>query len=322
MPRYALDTSFGLGRLKAYLRLDVGTGDPPPLEAGRFRRKLERVRGRARERVREARAELRRERQRARRLEDSFEIVPAEPTLDHPAAPNDLVDLYLDLIQRALWDRLHDDRLKRKTVWPATAHTMVTHQNMHVLRSCIEDVLTNDVTGDLIEAGVWRGGTTIFMRAVLKAHGVEDRTVWVADSFEGLPLPNVEKYPEDGIGPVATLHQAEELAVSLHQVKSNFSKYGLLDDQVRFLQGWFSETLATAPIERLAVIRLDGDMYESTMDSLTALYPKLSPGGYLIVDDYEIPACAKAVHDYREENGIGAEIRRIDTRSVYWQNPL
>jgi O-methyltransferase len=91
------------------------------------------------------------------------------------------------------------------------------------------------------------------------------------------------------------LHKARELAVSLEQVKANFDRYGLLDDQVRFLKGWFRDTLPVAPIERLAVLRLDGDMYESPMDTLVNLYPKLSEGGYVIVDDYgAIPACRQA----------------------------
>jgi len=80
----------------------------------------------------------------------------------------------------------------------------------------------------------------------------------------------------------------------------NFRKYDLLDRQVRFLKGWFSETLPGCPIERLAVLRLDGDMYESTMDALKHFYPKLSAGGYLIVDDYgAAPACKTAIHEFR-----------------------
>ena len=153
----------------------------------------------------------------------------------------------------------------------------------------------------------WRGGATIFMRAVLKAYGVTDRYVWVADSFEGLPPPETGKYPHDAGD---RLHEARELAVSLEEVKANFERYGLLDDQVRFLKGWFRDTLPAAPIERLAVLRLDGDMYESTMDTLVNLYPKLSEGGYAIVDDYgAIPACRQAVNDYRSANAITEKIR-------------
>ena len=117
------------------------------------------------------------------------------------------------------------------------------------------------------------------------------------------------------------LHQFRFLAIPQEEVQANFKKYGLLDDQVVFLKGWFADTLPTAPIERLAVIRLDGDMYGSTMDALNNLYPKLSSGGFCIIDDYALKSCSTAVHDYREKHGIKAEMIQIDPIAVYWQKP-
>ena len=116
---------------------------------------------------------------------------------------------------------------------------------------------------------------------------------------------------------------AVELAVSLEQVRANFAEYGLLDEKVRFLEGWFEDTLPTAPIARLAILRLDGDLYKSTMDTLQHLYPKLSAGGYVIIDDYwAIAACREAVTDYRQQQGITEPIRRMDWTGVYWRlNP-
>jgi O-methyltransferase len=140
--------------------------------------------------------------------------------------------------------------------------------------------------------------------------------VWVADSFQGLPKPD-EAYPEDRGDSHWTF---PELAVSLEDVKRNFKRYGLLDDQVRFLVGWFRDTLTPAPIERLAVLRLDGDMYESTMDVLTALYPKLSVGGYCIIDDYGyIASCRTFVETYRRAHNITEPIKVIDGGGVFWQ---
>jgi len=109
------------------------------------------------------------------------------------------------------------------------------------------------------------------------------------------------------------------LGVDEKSVRENFDRYGLLDDQVRFLPGWFSETLPAAPIERLSVLRLDGDLYESTLDAMNPLYPKLSPGGYVIIDDYLVPGCRAAVDEYRAEHGITDPIERIDRWSVYWR---
>jgi hypothetical protein len=208
-------------------------------------------------------------------------------------------------------------RVEGRWPWPPTAHTMIGLKRLDNIQFCVESVLAKDVPGDLIETGVWRGGAVIFMRAALKAYAVKNRCVWVADSFEGLPLPNRERYPADG---GSKLHKYEALAVSLEQVKSNFEKYGLLDDQVRFLKGWFRDTLPGAHIRQLAVIRLDGDLYESTIDALTHLYPKLSVGGYLIVDDYGcFEMCRRAVDDYREEHRISDEIVSVDWSGVYWQ---
>lgn len=162
------------------------------------------------------------------------------------------------------------------------------------------------------------GGAAIFERAILKAHDIKDRLVWVVDSFEGLPAPNVEKYPQDAS---SRLHTFKELSVSLNKVKANFELYGLLDEQVRFLKGWFKDTLPKAPIKKIALLRLDADMYESTKDALINLYPKLSPGGYIIIDDYgAIPACRQAVEDYRKSMGINAEIMPIDWSGIYWKH--
>jgi Macrocin-O-methyltransferase (TylF) len=200
--------------------------------------------------------------------------------------------------------------------WPLLAETMIGIKRLDNLQFCVEDVLKNDVAGDLIETGVWRGGAAIFMRAILKAYGITDRNVWVADSFQGLPVPDPEKYAADAND---NLHQATFLQVPLEEVMANFEKYDLLDDQVRFLKGWFKETLPTAPIRTLAVLRVDGDMYESTMDALTSLYPKLSVNGYVIIDDYTLKGCHQAVHDFREKHLISDQIRDIDGSGVYWQ---
>ena len=201
--------------------------------------------------------------------------------------------------------------------WPLHGHTMIGLKRLDNLQACIEDVIRNDVPGDLIETGVWRGGATIFMRAVLKAHGVTDRNVWAADSFEGLPRPSPDRYPDDLGDPH---HTYDYLKVSLEDVKKNFETYGLLDDRVRFLKGWFKDTLPKAPIKSLAVIRLDGDMYESTMDGLSNLYQKLSVGGFVIVDDYGYwEGCRKAVHDFRTSHGIADRLEEIDWSGVYWR---
>jgi O-methyltransferase len=197
--------------------------------------------------------------------------------------------------------------------WPLFGFSMAGHRRLDNVHACVEQVLRDNIPGDFIETGVWRGGMTILMRALLKAHGVTDRVVWVADSFEGLPAPRDER---DG----ADLSDVQQLKVSLEQVQENFSKFGLLDDQVRFLKGWFEDTLPQAPIERLAILRLDGDLYSSTMDALKNLYHKVSAGGFVIVDDYHSwPSCKAAVTDFLRERGLTPKIQDIDWTGAYWR---
>jgi hypothetical protein len=240
-------------------------------------------------------------------------------------------NLYLDLLKRCLANVIYQDpsTLLGKSLpfdmqnrgegrgWPVLAHTMIGIKRLDALHFCMEDVLDRGVPGDFIETGVWRGGAAIFMRGLLMARGVTDRVVWAADSFAGLPPPDPARYPQDA---KYHFHEHAPLAVSLEEVQENFRRYGLLDDQVRFLKGWFRDTLPAAPIRRLAVLRMDGDLYESTMDALTHLYPKLERGGYAIVDDYgDVPACQQAVTEYRQAHGIRAEIVPIDQAGVLWR---
>lgn len=203
--------------------------------------------------------------------------------------------------------------------WPLGAHTMVGTRRLDNVQFCVEDILKNNIEGDLIEAGVWRGGASIFMKAILKAYGDNERIVWVADSFKGLPPPNTEKYPQDK-GDI--FYKVDFLSVSLEEVKDNFKSYNLLDNRVKFLVGWFKDTLPKAPMKKLSLVRCDGDMYESTVDILTNLYDKLSVGGYIIIDDYYfINSCKEAVDDFRKINNIKDKIYDItDIRGgIYWK---
>jgi hypothetical protein len=193
---------------------------------------------------------------------------------------------------------------------------MIGLKRLNNLQVCIETVLEEGVPGDFIETGVWRGGACIFMRGVLAAYGVNDRKIYVADSFEGLPKPEAGKFPPDKGD---THYQNRYLAVPREEMEENFRKYGLLDDKIVFLKGWFKETLPAAPIEQLAILRLDGDMYSSTIDAISNLYPKLSKGGFCIVDDYALKGCRAAIDDYRAQNGINAPMESIDSASSFWR---
>ena len=175
------------------------------------------------------------------------------------------------------------------------------------------------------------------MRGILKGYSVTDRAVWVADSFAGFPhaeeqgassrsfsspeLASLRAYERESLP--ENMRISVDLVsegTSYEDVRDNFARYGLLDDQVRFLRGWFCDTLPSAPIERLALLRLDGDLYDSTYDALQALYPRLSVGRYAIVDDYNFfIECRQAVHDYLDAINAEADIERVDNEAVFWQ---
>lgn len=244
------------------------------------------------------------------------EVIPLRGTLKHALwAPvrRTLAGRGYLLAQRVEFDY---ERAAEGGEWPAHADTMVGLERLNNIQECVTYAVQHDVPGDLVEAGVWRGGSAIFMRAVLQALEDPDRCVWAADSFRGLPKPRPEHARDAG----DSHWTFGQLAIPLDVVKANFARYGLLDDRVRFLPGWFSDSLAQAPIKQIAVLRIDADMYGSTMDVLAALYPRVSAHGYVIIDDYgSHPPCAAAVDDFRVTHGVADPLIEIDSAAIYWQ---
>jgi hypothetical protein len=191
------------------------------------------------------------------------------------------------------------------------------------IEECLVDVVKNNIEGDFIECGVWRGGGSIYAYHVLQ-NLKSDKKVWVADSFNGAPEPYL--YPEDQ----QDKHYLEDLIVSLDDVKNNFKKFNALDaDKVIFVEGLFRDSLPKCDIEKISVLRLDGDTYEATIESLHYLYSKLSIGGYCIIDDYGIPGCVLAVKKFRKKHNIVDEMMPcidpeklppgVGCSAVYWK---
>ena len=290
-------------------------------------------------------------------------------SLKTPPAMVEAAALYVDLLKRCVcnliyqdaairfpWDTSSDevylafDPAKRETAkdWPSQAHTMIGTRRLDNVQELVTAAIAAGTPGDLIETGVaprqtgvWRGGSVIFMRGLLKALGVTDRVVWVADSFAGFPVGEAQgaterSYTSSAPRPLAglaageyppsvrTLIESLSEGTSLPEVRDRFARYGLLDEQVRFLPGWFRDTLPTAPIERLALLRLDGDLYDSTLDALSALYPRLSPGGVTRGLHHRrrlrvIRGVSRGLHDYIERAGEKVDIQRVDDEAVYWQ---
>jgi O-methyltransferase len=247
----------------------------------------------------------------------------------------DLRSRYLDLLELSLQNAIYgESRLemmlqgviqrlchpyltRRGTLaWPRRAHTMIGAKRLRHLRQLVERTIIEQIPGDYIETGVWRGGACILIRGVLAAYDIRDRRIFCADSFEGLPSPD-RRYPADRRD---RLHRFRELAVSEDTVRSNFAAYDLLDGQVVFAKGLFRDTLPSLAVDRFALIRLDGDMYESTMDALVNLYDRLSPSGFVIIDDYGgLKNCRAAVHDFLDRQNISAKIEQIDQSCAWWR---
>ncbi|CAF3359669.1 unnamed protein product [Rotaria socialis] len=208
---------------------------------------------------------------------------------------------------------LNIDKRMNGLDWPRFGITMVGFHRLNNIEWTLRFVIINGVPGDFIECGVWRGGSSIFARAILKALNIKDRHVWVADSFQGLPKARTSHDSD-------AWSTQEYLKVSLDEVQTNFRSFNLLDNQVHFCKGYFVDSLPHCNVSQIAVLRMDGDMYESTMDQLFNLYAKVQIGGVIIVDDYNIPECHRAIHDFRDWHGISEAIQVVSGDHVghYW----
>jgi hypothetical protein len=245
--------------------------------------------------------------------------------------------MYIELLKNCLLDNIYNSEIMQiakiedinkigqnadeemiinGSYFPKRAHTMIGMNGLNNIEECIINIMNNNIEGDFIETGVWRGGATIFMAGLNKYYNL-NRKIYVADSFEGLPQPD-PKYKDDEND---TLYKIDWLSVNIDEVKNNFSKYNLLDDNVIFIKGFFENSLKESSINKLSLLRLDGDMYSSTIQVLEELYDKVTIGGYIIIDDYgcEAVACKKAVDDFRNTRNITTEIQIVDWHRVYWK---
>ena len=209
-----------------------------------------------------------------------------------------------------------EDRRVGDECWPVEADTMIGIFRMINIYYLLNEVIAKGVPGDFVETGVWKGGACVLANAALRERGEQHRRVHAFDSFEGLPVP----YAEYDLSINDKHHTHDELAVSLEEVYDVFLRYNLLTDNVVFRKGWFSDTMQEIDdIESVSILRLDGDMYSSTMEVLDAMYDKVSKGGFIIVDDLMLPGCRKACEDFFEKRKLRVNLIRIDKNSVFWE---
>lgn len=248
---------------------------------------------------------------------------------------NKAVDMYLDLLEKSVTGSLYNDRIMnehttekdfklddrrfRGNDWPGeTGHTMVGNLRIRNIKETLLDVIASHVKGDFAEFGVWRGGSCIFAAGLFEAMGVTDRQVHVFDAFGKLD-PGTGGYGAND----------NYLAVNKTQVKFNFWKYGLLsNDTVHFYQGLFQETAPQFKQylqqngQALAVLRIDGNFYDSYYSVLDSLYDFVSTNGYVIFDDIRShKAVQKAWNDFQQSHGLDIQLINIDDHSAYFKKP-
>lgn len=215
---------------------------------------------------------------------------------------------------------LSGDQLRWRSAgmdWPLQGLTMVGLRRLDDLQACVESVVREQVPGDLIEAGSWRGGASLLMRATLNTLGAEERTVWVSDSFQGFPQADGDL--SAGYDLSVDLAGADFLAVPLEEVRETFARFGC-EQGVEFLPGFFQDTLPAVSGRQWSLLRLDGDTYDAIAVALKSLYPGLSVGGYVIIDDYgSLDQCREAVEDFRREHDIHEPVEAIDWSGARWR---
>lgn len=206
--------------------------------------------------------------------------------------------------------------------------TMTTPQRARHLWDICSQIVEENVKGSLVECGVWRGGSAGIMGLLLK-HRRQSRNVHLFDSFEGLPEPTdkdgnyaAEYSGGRASGELTSIDQCRSGLAEVHDFL--FEELDLDKERITFHVGWFQDTMPRSAhtLGPIAVLRLDGDWYESTWVCLEHLYHLISPGGVVILDDFHVwEGCARAVREFRSRASINAPMEEIDGEAVYWRVP-
>jgi O-methyltransferase len=170
--------------------------------------------------------------------------------------------------------------------------TMTSIERMYALYQAVRHVHAAAIPGDVVECGVWRGGSSMLAALTLDSLGDRDRRLWLYDTFEGMPPPGdvdrslTGQHATELLGRTDAAGDHTRAVASLDEVKANLATTGYPSDHLHFVEGMVEDTIPAVAPEEISVLRLDTDWYESTRHELRHLWPRLSPGGVLIVDDY------------------------------------
>jgi hypothetical protein len=200
-------------------------------------------------------------------------------------------------------------------------YTMTSIDRMFALYKGVEYIVKNNIPGDFVECGVWKGGSSMLIALTLLKFGVTDREIWMYDTYEGMSEPGENDKDILGTQAEELLKKAsKEVSESvwcysgLEEVKSNLMTAGYPAENIHFIKGKVEDTIpGSVPSGLISLLRLDTDWYESTKHELTYLFPLLVKAGVLIMDDYgHWVGAKKAVDEYINENNITIHLIKVD----------
>ena len=214
---------------------------------------------------------------------------------------------------------LDSDDDARNTFLAVQKYTMTSPERVLALINAVIYVSKNNIPGDFIECGVWRGGSMMAAAITLKNIGVYNRDLYLFDTFEGMQKPTNEDVNLSGDDAETLLKQDPDKKniirayAPLDEVKKNLYSTGYVRDKIHFIKGDVKDTVPVNAPQEISILRLDTDWYESTLHELLHLFPRLSPGGVLMIDDYgHWKGARKAVDEYISDNNIKILLNRID----------
>ena len=221
-------------------------------------------------------------------------------------SPNDLSSL-VDMTEK-----------QKQIILQARPNSMASLERMASLIHCVEYLVANNISGDIAECGVWRGGSMVLTALTLLEHGDTTRELFLYDTFEGMSAPSANDKDFQGKPAILQLLQEPEgtgiwCFASIEEVRANLLATGYPQDKIHLIKGKVEDTIPGQLPSGLALLRLDTDWYESTRHELVHLYPLLRKKGVLILDDYGHWQGAKmAADEYFQQNKITAFLHRID----------
>ncbi len=212
------------------------------------------------------------------------------------------------------------DELSQEICKAVEPYTMTPPARVDALVAAVKYVVDNSVDGALVECGVWRGGSAMAMALTLKRKGIEDRDLYLYDTFAGMTAPgdvDVSISGKPAFDEFAKMRTSDDTSAwclsPLDEVKMNLATTAYPSAKLHFIEGKVEETIPQNIPDKIAILRLDTDWYESTKHEMTHLFPRLQPAGVLIIDDYgHWKGSRKAVDEYIAENKIRILLNRLD----------